>query len=342
MQFENTRIEGSRSAWWRPRQRLAAHFVGLMALLGTAAVPVTAAAQNFPQKPVQLIVPYPPGGSIDTLSRLMENKLSEIWGQPVIVVNKPGASTTISTDFVARSAPDGHTLGLVATAHTINPSLLKSLPYDTVKDFSAITILASSPVVFLTTSSLEVNSLAELIDMVKKQPGKYSYATPGVGTTMHLAGEWLNTLTGTDIMHVPYKGAGLAYPDVISGRVPLMIDSLPSSISHIQAGKLKPLAVLSDESYAGPPAIPSSTDTLPGYVVESTVGMVVPSATPREFVRKIHEDVIKVLQMPDVRERMLDVGLTPVGNGPEEYDAIIRDEIERWATVVEKSGASLD
>jgi tripartite-type tricarboxylate transporter receptor subunit TctC len=306
------------------------------------ALPLAAQAQGFPTKPVHLIVPNAPGGSIDILARLLSQKLQELWGQPVIVDYKPGVGTVLGTDYVAKSAPDGYTLGMVITGHVINPSLRSNMPFDTVKDLSGVTMTAISHVVIEATAGLEANSLPELIALAKKQPGKISYASPGSGSAMHLAGELLKSLTDIDIVHVPYKGSGPAYGDVISGRVQLMIDPLYASMPYIKAGKMKALAVTNLTRSSIAPEIPTVAETIPNFDVQSINGIVVASATPRELVHKISADIVKVLQAPDLKARLGELGLQPVGTTPEQFDAYIRTEIEKWAKVVKFSGAKAD
>jgi tripartite-type tricarboxylate transporter receptor subunit TctC len=318
----------------------------LIAIVGSfgfgLSAPLAVQAQGFPTKPVHLIVPNAPGGSIDILARLLSQKLQELWGQPVIVEYKPGVGTVLGTDCVAKSAPDGYTLGMVITGHVINPSLRSNMPFDTVRDLSGVTMTAISHVVIEATAGLEANSLAELIALAKKQPGKISYASPGSGSAMHLAGELLKSLTGIDIVHVPYKGSGPAYGDVISGRVQLMIDPLYASMPHIKAGRMKALAVTNRTRSAIAPEIPTVGETIPGFDVQSINGIVVPSATPRELVRKISSDIVKVLQSPDLTARLGELGLQSVGTTPEQFDAYIRTEIDKWAKVVKFSGAKAD
>ena len=314
----------------------------LLAIGACAVLPFTAMAQGFPSKPVTIIVPNAPGGAIDILARLLERQLSEIWKQPVMVVYKAGAGTVIGTDFVAKSAPDGHTIGLVVTAHVINPSLRKSMPYDTLKDLSGVSMLASSPIVLTAAPSLPVNNLQDVIALAKKKPGKLSYASPGSGSSMHLGAELLKTTAGIDILHTPYKGAGGAYPDVFAGRVDLLVDPLFSSLPHIKAGLLKPIAIMSPTRSAIAPNVPTFAETLPNFSVQSVFGAVVPSATPRDVVNRISADLARVIQSPETRARMADVGLTPVGNTPEQFDAFIKVEMEKWAKVVKASGATAD
>jgi tripartite-type tricarboxylate transporter receptor subunit TctC len=296
----------------------------------------------FPSKPVTLVVPNAPGGAIDILARLLEKQLGETWKQPVVVVYKAGAGTVIGTDFVAKAAPDGHTIGLVVTSHVINPSLRKNLPFDTLKDLSGVTMLATSPVVISAAPGLPANDLKELVALAKKQPGKLTYASPGSGSSMHLAGELLKTTAGIDMLHAPYKGSGGAYPDVFAGRVDLLIDPLFSSLPHIKAGKMKPIAVLSPKRSAIAPDIPAAVETLPGVTVESVFGAVVASGTPRDAVKKLSADIGQALQTPEIRTRMAEIGLTPAGTTPEAFDAFIRTEIDKWAKVVKASGATAD
>jgi tripartite-type tricarboxylate transporter receptor subunit TctC len=296
----------------------------------------------FPSKPVTLVVPNAPGGAIDILARLLEKQLGETWKQPVVVVYKAGAGTVIGTDFVAKATPDGHTIGLVVTSHVINPSLRKNLPFDTLKDLSGVTMLATSPVVISAAPGLPANDLKELVALAKKQPGKLTYASPGSGSSMHLAGELLKTTAGIDMLHAPYKGSGGAYPDVFAGRVDLLIDPLFSSLPHIKAGKMRAIAVLSPKRSAIAPDIPAAVETLPGVSVESVFGAVVASGTPRDAVKKLSADIGQALQTPEIRTRMAEIGLTPADTTPEAFDAFIRTEIDKWAKVVKASGATAD
>jgi tripartite-type tricarboxylate transporter receptor subunit TctC len=313
----------------------------LLAAAACAVLPLAASAQvAFPSKPVTIIVPNAPGGAIDILARLLEKNLSEAWKQPVIVQYKPGAGTVLGTDFVAKSPPDGHTIGMVITGHMINPSLRKTMPFDTLKDLSGVSLLAISPIVITASSKLPANNLKDLIALAKKD--KLSYASPGSGSSMHLGAELLKTTAGIDVLHTPYKGAGGAYPDVIAGRVDLLVDPLFSSLPHIKSGGLKPIAIMSPKRSPIAPEIPTVAETLPGFSVESVFGVVVPSGTPREAVSRISADMNKVLQTAEVKQRMADIGLTPMGTTPEQFDAFIRAEIPKWAKVVKASGATAD
>jgi tripartite-type tricarboxylate transporter receptor subunit TctC len=313
----------------------------LLAVAACAVLPLAASAQApFPSHPVTIVVPNAPGGAVDILARLMERGLHDLWKEPVLVQYKPGAGTVVGTDFVAKSAPDGHTIGLVITGHMINPSLRRNLPFDTLKDLSGVSLLAVSPIVITATSKLPASNVKELVALARKQ--KLSYASPGSGSSMHLGAEMLKSDAGIDILHSPYKGSGGAYPDVIAGRVDLLVDPLFSSLPYIKAGQLKPIAIMSAKRSPIAPEIPTVGETIPGFQVDSVFGAVVPAGTPREIVHKISADMNKVLASAEVKERMAQIGLTPLGNTPEQFDAYIRAEIPKWAKVVKTSGATAD
>lgn len=301
----------------------------------------TVAAQNFPSKPVTLIVPNAPGGAIDILARSLQQHLQTAWGQTVLVEYKPGAGTVVGTDFVAKAPADGHTLCLVATPHVINPAI-RQMPFDTTRDLSGITILGISNVLLSATPTLPVSTLPELIDLVKKNPGKYAYASPGSGSSMHFAVELLKQRTGMDLLHVPFKGSGPAYPEVMSGRIALLIDPLFSSLPHLKAGRLKPIAVTASRRSALAPDIATMAETLPGFNVQSMFGMVVASATPRPVVQKIYSDVLQVMRRPEVTARLNELGLEPNPIAPEQFDALIKSDIERWTQLVKLANLKVD
>ena len=313
-----------------------------LALTAATLVPLASAAQAYPTKPVRLMVPFPPGGATDIIGRLVAAKMQEVWGQPVVVENKPGAGTVVGTDYVAKSAPDGHTLGMVVTAYVINPSLRKDLPYDTLKDLAPVTHVSVQHLVMAAHPSLAANNIAELIALAKKDPGKLAYATPGSGTAMHLSVELLKTTAGIDLVHVPYKGGTPAQQDVVAGHVPILMDVLYAVTPLIKSGKIKVLALLSPRRAPESPEYPAVAETVPGVSALSIVGIVAPRATPRELVHRISTDIARAVKSSDLTERMKQQGMEPVGSTPEQFDALFRSEIEKWAKVVKLSGAKVD
>jgi len=311
------------------------------AVFGSIA-PGPAGAQAFPAKPVRMIVPFAPGGGIDVIARLISQKLQENWGQSVVLDYKPGAGGVLGTDAVAKASPDGYTTGIVITSHVLNPVLRSDMPFDTMKDLSGVAMVSVARLVIVASNSLEANNAAELIALAKKSPGRLTYASPGVGTAMHLAAELFKYMAGVEIVHVPYKGSGTAYPDVISGRVSIQFDTTHGSMGNIKTGKVKPIAVTSASRVTFAPDIPAVAETLPGYSVLSMSGVIVPSATPRELVRRMSVDINKALQSPDLVARMEQFGLEPSGTTPEQFDAFIRAEIDKWGKVVKAAGIRSD
>ncbi|OFZ71577.1 MAG: hypothetical protein A2W04_04200 [Betaproteobacteria bacterium RBG_16_64_9] len=316
--------------------------VSVLAAAWGLLAPNAATAQNFPTRPVTLIVPNPPGGAIDIQGRLYAQKLQELWRQPVVVEYKAGGGTLIGMDYTAKSAPDGHTFCLAVTPLVILPALQPKMPYDTVKDLAGVTLTAVSSIMIAGSPKLEANTLAEVIALAKKRPGKLTYGSPGTGSSMHLAGELLKTMTGIDILHVPFKGGAQAYPELMAGRIDLLLDPVFGTYRFVKAGKMKGIAVTSAKPDPSAPGVPPVAETVPGFNVLSINGVIVPRATPRDIVRRLNADFRKVLQMPDVAQRLAELGLQPVGNSPEEFDAFIRSEIERWTKVAKTAGVKFD
>lgn len=314
-----------------------ARWVALLSLAATGPV----AAQTFPVRPVNLVVPNPPGGAIDIQARIYAQKLQAIWGQPVIVDYKPGAGTALGMEHVAKSAPDGHTVGMVVTPLVILPALRK-MPYDTLRDLAPVTMTGTSSIMIAASPSLPAANLAEVIALAKKQPGKLTYASPGLGSSMHLAGELLKMEAGIDILHVPFKGGAQAYPELMAGRIDLQLDPTFSIYRHVKAGKMKAIAVTSRRPDASAPGVQTVSQTLPGFEVLSINGIVVAGGTPRELVRRINADFRKLLQDPEVKQRLQELGIDVVGNSPEEFGAFIRSEIERWTRVAKAANVRLD
>ena len=302
----------------------------------------SAVAQDYPRGIVRLVIPFPPGGPTDVMGRIVAQKLQEAWGSGVVVENRPGAGTSIGTDAVAKSAPDGQTIGMVITAYMINPSLQAKLPFDTLKDLANVTQLVTQHVVLVAHPGAPFNTVAELIAYAKKNPGKLTYASPGSGTSAHLAGEMLKGEAGIDMIHAPYKGSGPAQADLIAGRVDLMMDVYHSAKAQIEAGRLKVIAVAAPQRPALLKQYPVIAETLPNVSVTSLFGLVVPAATPKPIVNRIQADSAKVLAMPDVRERLAGLGLEVVGSSPEQFDAFVRSEIAKWAKVVKDNNIKAD
>ncbi|HZZ93869.1 MAG TPA: tripartite tricarboxylate transporter substrate binding protein [Usitatibacter sp.] len=299
---------------------------------------------SWPTRPIHLVVPYPPGGPLDTVARLTAQKVSAGLGQPIVVDNKPGAGGNIGAESVARAAPDGYTLllGAVAT-HAINPTLYPGIPYDAQRDFEPVTQLASTPNVLIVHPSLPVKNVREFIAYAKAHPGTLNFGSGSTGSAGHLAGELFKRLAGVDMTHVPYKGAAPAMQDLIAGQVQVMFDNLASALAQIQAGKVRALAVTTARRTPLAPDLPTIAESgLPGFDINTWFGLFVPAHTPRPVVDRLHDEFVKALKAPDVREKMLALGAEPVGNTPEQFRAYVRAEADKYARVVKASGARVD
>jgi len=301
-----------------------------------------ALAQAFPSRTVTLVVPNPPGGSIDIQARIYAQKLQQLWGQPVIVDYKPGAGTLLGMEHVAKSAPDGHTLCLVVTPLVILPALREKMPYDTLKDLAPVTLTGVSSIMIAASPTLQAGNIAELIALAKKQPGKLTYASPGLGSSMHLAGELLKMEAGIDLLHVPFKGGAQAYPELMAGRIDLQLDPTFGIYRHVKAGKMKAIAVTSAKRDPSAPEVPAVAETLRGFDVLSINGIVAAGSTPRELARRISGDFRKLLREPDTAKRLEELGIEPVGNSPEEFGAFIKSEIERWTRVAKAANVKME
>lgn len=326
----------------RTRRNLLAASAGV-ATLGT---PLAALAQNaaasWPAKPVRIIVPNVPGGALDILARMLEMELSKTWKQPIIVEFKPGAGTLTGTDLVAKAAPDGYTLGILAVGVLgIQPALRKDMPFDTLRDLSG-TMLVVGNILMCASPSMPFNDLAGLIAYGKANKGKLSYATAGAGSSMHLAGEQLNLLAGLDMLHIPYKGAGGAYGDVFDGRVQLILDPLFSSMPHVKNNRLKPIAVMGLARDPSAPQIPAAGEMFPDFDFASNLGLGLPRGTPPEIIAKINADVNKAIRSETLAPRLKDMGLTVTGSTPEQFDAHMRKSLKMFADVVAKAKVSIN
>ena len=317
-----------------PRQFLHALLLVLVAA-GSAA-----AAEPFPTKPIHLVSPFPPGGANDILARLVAQKLTTAWGQAVVVDNRPGAAGGLGTALVANAPPDGYTLvmGTLAT-HGINPSVYKSLPYDPVKGFAPVAMVAVIPIVIVVNPSLPALDAKQLIQLAKRKPGELNFASSGLGSVNHLAGELFKSMAGVDLVHIPYKGSAPALTDLLSGNVTVMFDLLPSSLPYIQAGKLRALAVTSARRSTLLPDVPTLAESgLTGYEVNSWFGVLAPAGTPVAIVNKLNAALGDILRAPDVREQMAKLGAEPLFTTPDEFSKVIGKDLETWAPIVGNLG----
>lgn len=300
-----------------------------------------AAAQNFPAGPVKIIIPFPPGGPTDTVGRILAKNLQDTWGQPVLIDYKPGAGTVIGADFVAKSAPDGLTIGMVNSSLAVNPTLRKQLPYDTLKDLSGVTQLFDMQLAIVARPDAPFNNLKELIAYARKNPGKLNYGTPGAGSTTHLGGELLQREAGFDMQHVGMKGSAPAHTELMGGRLDLVIDPFLSILPYVQAGRMKMIATMGDQRVAGHD-YPTVAETIPGFNVGALLGFVVPAATPKAVVQKIQADTAKALAGPEIQARAREYGLKVVASKPEQFNGLIASEMKRWGKVVTDSKIQID
>jgi tripartite-type tricarboxylate transporter receptor subunit TctC len=312
--------------------------VTLTFLAGALALSIgNTVGQTYPSKPIRFIVPLSAGAG-DTLTRTIGQKLSESWNQPVVVENRPGAGSTIGTDLVAKAAPDGYTLLMASFSHAVNPTLYAKLPYDTLKDFAAVTLIASAPNVLTVNPGVPANSVAEVMALVKSQPGKLHFASAGNGSSSHMAGELFKSLTGAQIVHVPYKGAAPAMTDLLAGQVQMAFDPLPSSLANIKAGKLRAVAVTSAKRSSALPEVPTIGESVPGYQVAVWYGVVVPANTPKDIIGRLHAEIVRILNLPDVNERVAGLGFETLSGTPDEFQAFIEAEVGKWGRVVREAG----
>jgi len=317
----------------------------IFAALALALACTGAIAQSYPTRPIRLVVPYPPGGPLDIMARAIGQKLTEAWNQPVVVDNRAGAGGNIGADLVAKSRADGYTLlmGAVAT-HAINPSLYSKMPYDPVKDFAPVALVAQVPNILVVNPAVPANTVRELIELARARPGYLNFASGSTGSTGHLAGELFNTMAGVKMVHIPYKGAAPAMADLLAGQVQLMFDNLASALPHVKAGKLRALAVTTLARSPAMPDLPTIAESgLPGFDLTTWFGLMVPAGTPPEIVAKLNAEVVRALNAKDMRERLEKMGAEPPANNtPEHFAAFIRAEAAKYARVVKESGAKVD
>ena len=306
---------------------------------GLLLIAVEAAAQSYPVRPIRMVIPYPPGGPTDFVGRTVGQKLSQYLGQQVVVDNRPGAGTIIGSELVARAAPDGYTVLFGTGGGTfLAPLMLPKVPYDPLRDFAPVTMLVQSPQVLVTHPSLAANSIAELVALAKSKPGVLNFASVGAGTSPHLGGELFQSLTGTKIVHVPYKGTAPAMTDLISGQVQMMFTSMPTVLAHVKAGRLKLLGTGGTKRSAVIPDTPSISETVNGFELITWYGIFAPAKTPEPIIRRLNTEIVKVLNEPESRDRLAAQGLEPAPMTPQELKRYTEQDTARWARLIKAAG----
>lgn len=323
----------------RPRRFLLGLLTGLMCL-GTA---LAQSPQSYPSKPIRFIVPYAPGGSTSHVARLVAAKLTESWGQPVVVDNRGGANTVIGTEAVARSAPDGYTIGLTTSTLATLPHLIATLPFDPVKDLAPVAPLISTQLVLVLHPSVPANNLKEFIALAKARPNQLNFAAVGTGSSTHLAGELFKSVTGVKMQHVAYKGTAPALTDLIGGQVQLNFDTPVTSLPHIRSGKLKPIAITGKNRLASLPDVPTFAEAgLPEYDVQLWFGVIAPAGTPRDIISKLSKEIARILALPDVKENLSLQGLEPFAASPDQFGALIRADLDKYGKVIKGAGIKIE
>ena len=321
------------------KQTLRSLWLAAMSCLLAASVQ----AQPYPSKPVRVVVPYPPGGPTDIVARVLFQQVAESTGQQFVIDNRAGAGGNIGAEHVAKSPADGHTVLIGTTAHAINMSLFKSLNYDVQKDLAPVSLLTQGPLVLVTHPQFPANSVKELIDMAKAKPGSLNFASSGNGQSTHLSAELFNSMAGTKMVHVPYKGSAPALSDLMTGQVGIMFDTTLSAMPFVRAGKLKALGVTSPQRTPAAPEVPTIAESgLPGYEVFAWNGVFVPAGTPKAIVAQLNEEIRKAMQLPQVRDKFSAQGFAASWNTPDQFGVFVRNEVDKWARTVKASGATLD
>ncbi len=311
--------------------------IPLMALVASAA------AETYPAKPIRIVVAYTPAGTTDILARAIGQKLTEAWGQPVIIDNRPGANGNIGTEYAAKSTPDGYTLLMTTAApHGINPGLYRKLGFDAVKDFAGISLVATVPNVLVVNNTLPVKDVRDLIAYLRANPGKLNFGSPGYGSTGHMSVELFMAMTGTKMAHIPYKGDAGVLADLMGGQIMLSLSNMPAYTPQIKAGRVRALAVSTAKRSPAAPEIPTMAEAgVPGYVTVAWFGLLAPAKTPRDIINKLSAETARILKMPDVYTRLADLGAEPVGSSAAEFDAHIKSEIVKWAKVIKDANVEL-
>jgi tripartite-type tricarboxylate transporter receptor subunit TctC len=315
---------------------------GIVLVLGLLAA-IPAWAQDWPARPVRFIVPYPPGGGTDVIARIVQHRLSEALGETIVIENRGGAGGAVGTEAAAKSAPDGYTFLFTLSSHTINPLLYK-LNFDVERDFTPVTLIVSVPQLIAAYPGASIESMQDVVAMARAQPGRLHFASVGNGTPSHIAGELLKLRTGIDIVHVPYKGGGPAVADTLGGQVPLLIVTMPAAISQVRAGKLRALAVTTIKRNPGAPEIPTVAEALNirDYEVDSWYALFAPTNTPPAIVARMQKEIAHVIQLPDVKQKLLEQGGDTVGSTPEELGRVVKGELKKWAELIRDAKIKLD
>ena len=333
MRFDHDRARTTKTMAWA--------IAVVILLAGVTASPLS--AQTYPNRPIRFIFPFPPGGPTDILGRIIGQKLAERLGQPVVPENKPGAGANIGLEIGAKAKPDGYTITLASPSLSISPTLYKKLNYDSVKDFAPISLVAEIPNVLLVPSSSPIKSLKELIAYAKANPGKLNFGSGGIGTSNHLASELLKTLAQINIVHVPYKGSNQAMIGMMGGEVGMVVVGIPPSQGQIKAGKVRALAVLSEERLPAFPNIPTAKEAgIDNFEVTTWYGILAPAGTPREIVTRLNGELVKIIAMPDTKEKMQNAGFEPLSSTPEKFAEFIKTEIVRWGKVIKDANISIE
>ena len=315
-----------------------------IALIPGVAVSQAQSETGYPSKPIRMIVPSAPGSGPDIMARAIGQKLTEALGQAIVIDDKPGAGGIIGSEAAAKAAPDGYTLIMSnAGAHTVNPSLYAKLPYDPIKDFAPVTLVALAPNILIVHPTLPVRNVKELIALAKAKPGELTFGSGGNGSTAHLSGEMFKTMAGINIVHIPFKGSPAAVIGVIAGQIALAIPNIPPALPHVRSGKLKALAVTTAKRAAGVPELPTVAESgLPGYEATAWFGVLAPAATPPQIIARLNAAIVKIAHAREMQDRLMAEGADAVGNTPEQFAQIIRNDIAKWAKVVKSSGARAD
>ena len=318
-------------------------FRGLAASAIMLACAGGALAQGWPNRSIRMVVPYTPGGYTDLMARLVGQKISEALGQPIIFENKPGANAIIGTDVVAKAAPDGYTFGTVIAAHAVNATLNPKLPYDTLKDFTYVSLMSVAPLILIAHPSLPANNVKELVALAKAKPGELNFASSGIGAAAHLTMEMFKSRTGIDMQHIPYKGTAGALQDVIGGRVNLMFDIVGPLMPQVRSGNAKAIVVTAKERFPAASDVPTMAEQgIPDFVSGTWAGIIAPAGTPKEIVDRVSAEAKKALADPALKDKLVEQGIVAVGGNPEEFRAFVAEEIARWAKVITDAGIKME